>query len=76
MASELRYTVLLLPEPEGGFTVRVPALPAVVSHGINEGDALRMAREAIELILEVMRDDGEEPPPDVVPLIRQVTVTV
>jgi predicted RNase H-like HicB family nuclease len=76
MASEISYTVHLLPEPEGGFTVRVPALPAVVSYGIDEDDALRMAREAIELILEVMRDDGEEVPADVVPLVRVVSVAL
>ncbi len=70
----LRYTVNLLPEPEGGFTVRVPALPPVVTYGINENEALIMAREAIEAILAVYREEGSEIPDDVVPLVRTVVV--
>jgi hypothetical protein len=47
MTSEYDFTVILEPEPEGGFTVLVPALPEVVRYGENEAEALMMAREAI-----------------------------
>ena len=74
MSRALQYTINLRPEPEGGYTVLVPALPEVVTYGETEQEALRMAREAIELALEVRRDDGDDIPEDVVPLVRTVTV--
>jgi antitoxin HicB len=74
MSDELRYTINLRPEPEGGFTVLVPALPEVVTYGKDEAEALTMAKEAIELALMVRRDVGEEIPEDVTPLTRMLTV--
>ena len=50
--SKRTFAVVLRPEPEGGFTVRVPALPEIVTYGANEAEALAMAKEAIELSLE------------------------
>ena len=70
------YTVVLRPEPDGGFTVRVPALPEIVTYGEDEADALAMAKEAIELAIEHRASRGEEiPDPQSVP-IRKVTVLV
>ena len=74
MSRALQYTINLRPEPEGGYTVLVPALPEVVTYGETEPEALRMAREAIELALDVRGDDGDDIPDDVVPLVRTVTV--
>lgn len=74
MSKVMNYTIQLLPEPEGGYTIRVPALPEIVSYGIDEDDALRMAKEAIELALDVRRDDGDEIPPDIVPVTRTVSI--
>ena len=74
MSDSITYTVQLRPEPEGGFTVLVPALPEIVSFGETEEEALRMAEDAIGLCLEVRRDEGEAIPEDVVPLVRQVSV--
>lgn len=74
MANKLSYTITLRPEPEGGFTVLVPALPEIVTYGRDEEEALRMALEAIELALEVRRDDGDEIPADIVPLTRTVSI--
>ena len=56
MAKPRHYTIRLLPEPEGGYTVRVPALPPVVTYGETYEQAMAMAREAIELVLEVYRE--------------------
>jgi predicted RNase H-like HicB family nuclease len=51
------YTVILTPEPEvGGYSVTVPALPEVATQGETVEEALAMAREAIELSLELRRD--------------------
>lgn len=74
VTDELRYTIQLRPEPEGGFTVLVPALPEVVSYGADEEEALRMAREAIQLALEVRHEEGDEIPADVVPLTRTISI--
>jgi predicted RNase H-like HicB family nuclease len=56
------YTITLRPEPEGGFTVRVPALPEVVTFGEDEQEALAMAKDAIELVLASRKERGEEIP--------------
>jgi antitoxin HicB len=76
MTESLRYTLQLRPEPEGGFTVLVPALPEVVTYGVDEATALAMARDAIELALAVRRDEGDEIPGDVVPLTRTLTINI
>ncbi len=59
---EKTYTITLRPEPEGGFTVRVPALPEIVTYGEDEEEALAMAKDAIELVLLSRRERGEEIP--------------
>jgi antitoxin HicB len=70
----LTYSVVLEPQPEGGFTVTVPALPEVVTQGETEQEALEMAREAIELALEVRIERGEEVPEPMATMLRHVTV--
>jgi antitoxin HicB len=58
MPKELSYTVILEPQPDGGFTVLVPALPEVVTEGDTEEEALAMARDAIRLSLDYRRAQG------------------
>jgi antitoxin HicB len=70
------YTVTLRPEPEGGFTVRVPALPEIVTHGEDEAQALAMAKEAIELALTSRSERGEEIPDSDALVVRSVSVSV
>ena len=60
MTRDLTYAVVLEPQPEGGFTATVPALPEVVSQGETEQEALDMVREAIELAIEVRVERGED----------------
>lgn len=59
-----QYVVVLTPEPEGGFTVTVPALPGCVSHGDNLDDAKSNAREAIECHIGSLLKHGEHVPVD------------
>ncbi len=59
---ERRYKILLREEPEGGYTVTVPVLPGCVTYGKTLDDAIRMAREAVELYIETLADEGEEIP--------------
>ncbi|MCC7346954.1 MAG: type II toxin-antitoxin system HicB family antitoxin [Variibacter sp.] len=70
------FAVVLEPEEEGGFTVRVPALPEIVSYGKDEAEALAMAADAIRLVLEDDAARGEPPPAGDASRIRQVTVTL
>ena len=76
MSKAFTYAVVLDPQPEGGFTVTVPALPEVVSQGETEEEALHMIREAIELALEVRVERGEQIPPAAGTVLRHVTVAV
>lgn len=56
------YTTFFEPAEEGGYVVTVPALPGCVTQGETFEEAKKMAREAIELYLEVLQEDGEEVP--------------
>jgi len=76
MDREQRYSVTLRPEPEGGFTVRVPAFPEIVTYGENEQEALAMAKEAIELSLEHRLAEGLEIPDAENTRLEHVTVLV
>lgn len=53
------YKILLKKEPEGGFTVTVPALPGCITYGEDLDESLAMAKEAIELYIEELKDRGE-----------------
>jgi antitoxin HicB len=70
------FAVVLEPEEEGGFTVRVPALPEIVTYGSDEREALAMAQDAISLVVSDMRARGEPIPTSEPPRIREVTVTL
>ena len=70
------YTIVLEPLKEGGFLVRVPALPEVATCGDDEAEALAMAREAIELVIEHRLERGEPIPDEIEPEIRKITVAV
>ena len=61
MATPIMYTykILLHQEPEGGFTVTVPALPGCITYGENVDESISMAREAIELYIEDLQERGE-----------------
>ncbi len=63
----LSYTVILEPADEGGYTVSVPALPAVVTEGDTFEEALAMARDAIRLYLDALAEDGRPIPTEETP---------
>jgi len=71
-----KFTVVLEPEEEGGFTVRVPSLPEIVTYGKDEAEALAMAEDAIRLVLEDSLARGEPLPNGEPTQIREVTVTL
>ena len=63
-ADEHSYTVLFEPAEEGGFVVTCPALPRLVTEGDTFKEARAMAKDAIALYLESLRDDGFAIPAD------------
>jgi predicted RNase H-like HicB family nuclease len=70
----LNYRILLAKEPEGGYTVTVPALPGCVTYGTTLEEAIAMAREAVELYIESLRAHGEEVPSEESTLEYTLTV--
>ena len=54
--------VILTPAEEGGYIVEVPSLPGCYSQGETVDEALDNIREAIELYIEVLEEDGQEIP--------------
>jgi predicted RNase H-like HicB family nuclease len=74
MSLRLSYRVLLRREPEGGYTVVVPSLPGCVTYGETIEEAIAMAREAIELYVESLREHGEEIPTEEGTLEYMLTV--
>jgi len=59
---DVTYTVVLRPEPEGEFTVKVPALPGCFSRGHTVIESLQHAEEAIACYLGSLRKHGEAIP--------------
>jgi antitoxin HicB len=75
MDGKRTFAVVLEPEEEGGFTVRVPAFPEIVTYGKAEREALEMAEDAIRLVIADSLTRGEPVPNGEPPRIREVTVT-
>ena len=61
---QLTYKILIHKEPEGSYTVSVPALPGCITFGETVEHAIEMAKEAIELYIEELNERGEEIPDD------------
>jgi len=58
----MKYTVILLPEENGDYSVICPALPGCASQGEDLDNALAMIKEAAELWLEIWLEEGRELP--------------
>jgi predicted RNase H-like HicB family nuclease len=63
----MEYSVILTPEPEGGFTITMPAFPEYVGFAETEQEALALAREGIAFELERLREQGQSPPTESAP---------
>ncbi len=56
----IEYTVILRWDDEySGYWVEVPALPGCVSQGKSKDEALANIKEAMQLHLECLKEDGE-----------------
>ena len=58
----LQYTAVFEPAEEGGYVVSVPALPGCVTQGETLEEAQVMVKDAIELYLSFLKDEGMEIP--------------
>jgi antitoxin HicB len=58
----VRYTVLMIPHGDGGYTAFVPSLPGCVTEGTSFDEALAFAREAAAGWLETAAAHGMEIP--------------
>jgi len=70
----LSYRILLRKEPEGGYTVIVPSLPGCVTYADTIEEAIKMAKEAIQLYIESLKEHGEEIPTEEETLEYTLTV--
>jgi len=51
--------IVLEPSEEGGYTAIAPSLPGCISEGNSREEAIENIREAIELYLEPVEDQGD-----------------
>ena len=57
-----QYVCTFRPDPDGGYQVRCPAFPGLITFGETLEEARANAREALELCIEVYQDEGRPPP--------------
>jgi predicted RNase H-like HicB family nuclease len=69
------YSIVLDPDPDGGYTVTVPALPGCITEGDTVDECRAHAEEAIALYIEELVARGEPIPEEREhPQVLQVTV--
>ncbi len=59
---KLRYSVVLSPQPEGGYTVTSPDVLQLVTEGNTREEALAMARDCAEALILTYLDFGDDIP--------------
>ena len=78
MERKIAYTVIFEPQPEGGYTATVPALPGCVTEGETLQEAKEMAEDAIRCYVESLIKHNEPVPKDVTisgkPAIEKISV--
>ena len=55
------FTVVIHEDEGGGYWGEVPSLPGCYSQGASVDELLKNLREAIEGVLDVMKEDGRTP---------------
>ena len=70
----LHYNLIFRSEPEGGFTVFVPALSGCITYGKTLAEAKKMAKDAIEGYIESLEKHHEPIPSDDTTFISSVQI--
>lgn len=60
MTEEIEYTVIAHEAEEGGYWTEVPGLAGAGSQGETLDEAIENTKESIRLIVETMREEGQE----------------
>jgi len=71
----LRYTVILEKEEDGGYHAFCPVLPGCRTQGDDLDDALANIEDAIKLYIEDLKADGEPVPEEDI-VIKPIKVAV
>jgi predicted RNase H-like HicB family nuclease len=58
------FKAIVEQDPEGKWTLTVPALPGYVACGDSEEEVISLAREGIPFHLECLREEGHPMPKD------------
>jgi predicted RNase H-like HicB family nuclease len=54
--------VIITPDEGGIYTIEVPSLPGCISEGSTIDEAIANIKEAIELYIDVLKEDGKPIP--------------
>jgi predicted RNase H-like HicB family nuclease len=54
----IKFTVVLEPAEEGGYVAQCVELPAAITQGKTKNESLKYIKEAIELVLEVKKEQA------------------
>lgn len=71
----MKYTVIIEKGQEAGFVAYCPALKGCVSQGQTKEETLKNIREAIEVYIEALLEDGLPVPTEVAKETVEVEVT-
>lgn len=72
----MEYTVIIHIAEEGGYWAEVPALPGCFSQGETFEETMKNIKEAIDLHVEVLQEEGQEIPADESFIISRIPVTI
>ena len=72
----MEYTIIIHTAEESGYWAEVPALPGCFSQGETFEETLKNIREAIDLHIEVLQEEGQEIPADEGFIISRIPVTI
>ena len=72
----MTYTVVIRAGDEGGYVAIVPALPGCVSQGRTRRQVVRNVKQAIEVYIESLLEDGLPVPVQTGSEIVEVEITV
>jgi antitoxin HicB len=67
----LRYTVILEPEAGGGYSIHCPGLPGCHSQGKTVEQSLSNIREAMLLVVDVLRDNKKTVPGETAEIVTE-----
>ncbi len=56
----MKYTILLKKQKEGGYTAQCLEVPGAISQGETKEEAIKNAKEALVLVLEVLKEEARK----------------